>query len=121
MGVPSIFSPVAVTFTPPSDASRTVVRLLTVLGLLPFVLSMLRFHVPSELSTPNSPIVVIATPITNFAKMFCIVLFPSVLLLNFWEVAVGGQRRFSSFAPLSHRWWDTKLADRSIQHSLSIS
>ena len=63
MGVPSTFSPVLVTLTPPSDASRTVVRLLTVLGLLPLVLSKLRFHVPSELSAPNIPIAVIATAI----------------------------------------------------------
>src|SRR5438876_11274742 len=114
MAVPSILSPVVVTFTPPSDASRTVLRLLTVLGPLPVLLSTLRFQVPSELSAPKTPIAVIATPITNFAKMLCIVFFPSLPLLNFWEVAVGGQRCFA------RRWWGIKLADRSRQHSLSI-
>src|SRR5713226_2467402 len=88
MGVPSMFSPVVVTFTPPSDASRTVVRLLTVLGLLLLLFSMLRFHVPSELSAPKTPIAVIAIPITNLAKILRIVQFSLFTLLKFTDVAV---------------------------------
>src|SRR6266478_8993416 len=111
MGVPSILSPGVVTFTPPSDASRTVVSLLTVLGPLPVLLSVFRFHVPSELSAPKIPIAVIATPITNLAKMLCIVFFPSLLLLNFSEVAVWRSAVFWIVAG-----GKPELADRSRQH-----
>jgi hypothetical protein len=44
MGVPSTFSPVVVTLIPPSDASRTVVKLLTVLG--PLLLSLVHVTLP---------------------------------------------------------------------------
>src|SRR6266566_4655482 len=105
MGVPSIFSPVVVTFTPPSDASRTVVRLLTVLGPLPVLLSVFRFHVPSELSAPKIPIAVIATPITNFAKMlFIVFLFSFLVLVEF----LGGSCLEVS-GVLARRWWETQI------------
>src|SRR5579864_2295485 len=55
MGVPSVRSPVLVTFTPPGAASRTEVTLFTGNGAgVYFVFSTLAFHVPRELSAPNA-------------------------------------------------------------------
>src|SRR5215472_14759337 len=88
MAVPSILSPVVVTFTPPSDASRTVVRLLIGFAVeVDLDLATFRFHVPSELSAPSIPMTVIATPIANRVKIFRIAL-PSLRSLKLSEVAV---------------------------------
>jgi hypothetical protein len=55
MGVPSIRSPVLVTFTPPGTASRTAVRLFTGQGGgVCLVFSILAFQVPRELSAPKA-------------------------------------------------------------------
>src|SRR5579864_9347489 len=55
MGVPSVRSPVLVTFTPPGADSRTEVTLFTGNGAgVYFVFSTLTFQVPRELSAPNA-------------------------------------------------------------------
>ena len=70
-------------FTPPSDASRTIVML--VIGFvgagLYLVFSMFRLQVPSELSAPKIPTAVIAIPTTRLVTMFVIVCSPR---LEFW-------------------------------------
>src|ERR1022692_4076036 len=59
--VPSARSPVFVTFTPPLDASRTVVRLFNGNGAGVYVdLATFSFQVPMVLSAPKAATVVIA-------------------------------------------------------------
>src|SRR6266581_1333953 len=86
MGVPSCRSPVTVVLTPTSDASFTIVRLLTgfLLGVVDVDLATFLFQVPIELSAPYIAMVVIATPTISFAMIFRIVL---ALLFNIRLVA----------------------------------
>src|ERR1700720_3045108 len=72
MGVPSARSPVLVIFTPPSDASLVVVKLLTGAAGLNFDFSMFSFHVPSELSAANAAMAAIVIPRMSFIEMLCI-------------------------------------------------
>src|SRR5580658_1325405 len=55
MAVPSVRSPVLVTFTPPGTASRTAVTVFTGQGAgVYLVFSILTFQVPRELSAPKA-------------------------------------------------------------------
>src|ERR1019366_8894773 len=114
--VPSARSPVFVTFTPPLDASRTVVRLFNGNGAgVYFDFSTLSFQVPIELSAPKAPMVVIARATSALVRIVRICKAP----LNF-----GGETWLSEIQwcpdtdPDLDRWWKTrKNADRPKQHS----
>src|ERR1035437_2269037 len=109
--VPSAISPVLVTFPPPSGvASRTSVWLLIGLAAVVLDLAALNFQVPAELSAPNIPMAVIATPIAIFAPMLRIV-FLSFPTLTSPRKLSGVQRRPDG----PHRWWETQPSGRSPQ------
>src|ERR1035437_1198298 len=107
--VPSAISPVLVTFPPPSGvASRTSVWLLIGLAAVVLDLAALNFQVPAELSAPNIPMAVIATPIAIFATVLRIV-FLSFPTLTSPRKLSGVQRR----PDRPHRWWETQPSGRS--------
>jgi hypothetical protein len=98
--------PVLVAFTPFSDASRVVVRLLTVAGPGLYVdFSKFNFQLPSELSAPNAPMAVIDAPMSSFAITLRIFL---VLLVV--ELREGGCVKYSALtADLAKAWVRARL------------
>src|ERR1700726_4683547 len=99
MGVPSARSPVLVIFTPPSDASLVVVRLLTGAAGLNFDFSMFSFHVPRELSAANATMAAIAKLRISFVEMLRIRL-PLSFCASSFEICVGGLSEIQCFDPL---------------------
>jgi hypothetical protein len=81
IAVPSVRSPVVVTFTPPDTASRTTVRLFTGQGAGVYLdAGMLTFHVPRELSASKAAnVVVIAKTTKARLNILRMVILPSEL------------------------------------------
>src|SRR6202022_863476 len=94
IGVPSDCSPVVLTFTPPSAASRALVRLLTGLGGgLNFDFARFSFQVPMLLSAAKAPSAVMATVMKSLDKMVLIFQFSFSFLSDNVETAWKSPRR----------------------------